>query len=424
MAFIDLMKEKARQNRKTIVLPESEDQRTLTAAAQILKEGTADLILVGNAETIKKDAAALNADIEGVKIVDPETDPKFEHYAGTLFKLREKKGMTLEKATATLKSDLITYGVMMVKEGDADGLVAGACHATADTLRPALQILKTAPGTELVSGFFIMDVPNCEYGANGTFLFADCGLNQDPTSEELAAIANSSSDSFRALTGEEPKIAMLSHSTKGSAKHALVDKVTAAVSIAHEKYPELNLDGELQLDACLLTTQAHNRASGFFLRTVLPRFFRVRIMAGRTGPTSVGPGSAFAGTANLVRLATHSFAALDGEFSKLTHVEATPWQTASNSAPALSVVTSRLKSTADFSAQHTSHKSCISTCCMSARTHYQTVTALPSSAISPKIWQNCKASSTSTDKPHPEAIPHPCAGGFRTSVTGGSHEER
>lgn len=260
MAFIDLMKEKARQNRKTIVLPESEDQRTLTAAAQILKEGTADLILVGNAETIKKDAAALNADIEGVKIVDPETDPKFEHYAGTLFKLREKKGMTLEKATSTLKSDLITYGVMMVKEGDADGLVAGACHATADTLRPALQILKTAPGTELVSGFFIMDVPNCEYGANGTFLFADCGLNQDPTSEELAAIANSSSDSFRALTGEEPKIAMLSHSTKGSAKHALVDKVTAAVSIAHEKYPELNLDGELQLDAAIVPSVAKSKA--------------------------------------------------------------------------------------------------------------------------------------------------------------------
>lgn len=260
MAFIDLMKEKARQNKKTIVLPESEDQRTLTAAAQILKEGTAELILVGNAETIKKDAAALNADIEGVKIVDPETDPKFDHYAETLFKLREKKGMTLEKATATLKSDWITYGVMMVKEGYADGLVAGACHATADTLRPALQILKTAPGTELVSGFFIMDVPNCEYGANGTFLFADCGLNQDPTSEELAAIANSSSDSFRALTGEEPKIAMLSHSTKGSAKHALVDKVTAAVSIAHEKYPELNLDGELQLDAAIVPSVAKSKA--------------------------------------------------------------------------------------------------------------------------------------------------------------------
>ncbi|HDJ0016254.1 TPA: ash family protein [Escherichia coli] len=173
-----------------------------------------------------------------------------------------------------------------------------------------------------------------------------------------------------------------------------------------------------------LTNVAHNRASGFFVRTVSPRLFRVRIMAGRTGPTSVGPGSAFAGTANLVRLATHSFAALDGEFSKLTHVEATSWQTASNSAPALSVFTPGLKSTADFSAQHASRKSCISTCCMSARTRCQTVTALLSSAISPKIWQNCKVSSTSTDKPHPEAIPHPCAGGFRTSVTGGSHEER
>ncbi|EJA8876197.1 ash family protein [Escherichia coli] len=174
----------------------------------------------------------------------------------------------------------------------------------------------------------------------------------------------------------------------------------------------------------LPTTRAHNRASGFFVRTVLPRLFRVRIMAGRTGPTSVGPGSLVAGTANLVRLATHSFAALDGEFSELTTRGQTPWQTASNSAPALSVVTSRLKSTADFSAQHASRKSCISTCCMSARTHYQTVTALPSSAIWPKTWQNCKASSTSTDKPHPEAIPHLHAGGFRTSVTGGSHEER
>ncbi|EFI5814233.1 hypothetical protein GXD15_12935 [Escherichia coli] len=174
----------------------------------------------------------------------------------------------------------------------------------------------------------------------------------------------------------------------------------------------------------LPTTRAHNRASGFFVRTVLPRLFRVRIMAGRTGPTSVGPGSLVAGTANLVRLATHSFAALDGEFSELTTRGQTPWQTASNSAPALSVVTSRLKSTADFSAQHASRKSCISTCCMSARTRCQTVTALLSSAISPKIWQNCKASSTSTDKPHPEAIPHLHAGGFRTSVTGGSHEER
>ncbi|HHZ0743909.1 TPA: ash family protein [Escherichia coli] len=173
-----------------------------------------------------------------------------------------------------------------------------------------------------------------------------------------------------------------------------------------------------------IQSKAHNRASGFFVRTVLPRLFRVRIMAGRTGPTSVGPDSLLSGVENPVRLATPRFSTLDGELFLSPSKEATPWQTASNSAPALSVVTSRLKSTADFSAQHASRKSCISTCCMSARTHYQTVTALPSSAISPKIWQNCKASSTSTDKPHPEAIPHPCAGGFRTSVTGGSHEER
>ncbi|HAX1982267.1 TPA: ash family protein [Escherichia coli] len=174
-----------------------------------------------------------------------------------------------------------------------------------------------------------------------------------------------------------------------------------------------------------LTNEAHSRASGFFVRTVSPRLFRIRIMAGRTGPTSVGPVSSFAGTANLVRLATHSFAALVGEFSKFTNEEAAPWQTASKSAPALSVFTSAAKSTADFSAQHASRKSCTSTCCMSARTRCQTVTALPSSAIWPKTWQNCKASSTtSADKPHPEAIPYLYAGGFRTSVTGGSHEER
>ena len=209
MSFIEQMKAKARNNKKTIVLPESNDKRTLIAAAKVMEEGTANLILIGKESVIKEDAAALGVKIDGVAIVDPETDPKFAHYAETLYELRKKKGMTPEKAEETLKSDWITYGVVMVKEGDADGLVAGACHATADTLRPALQIIKTAPGTELVSGFFIMDVPNCEYGANGTFLFADCGLNQDPTSEELAAIANSSAYSFKALVGEEANIAML-----------------------------------------------------------------------------------------------------------------------------------------------------------------------------------------------------------------------
>ncbi|EMD6797642.1 ash family protein [Escherichia coli] len=172
------------------------------------------------------------------------------------------------------------------------------------------------------------------------------------------------------------------------------------------------------------TTRAHNRASGFFVRTVSPRLFRTRIMAGRTGPTSVGPGSLVAGSSNPVRLATLSLEPPVGEFSELTTRGQKPWQTASNSAPALSVFTSAAKSTADFSAQHASRKSCTSTCCMNARTPYQIVTARPSSAIWLKTWQNCKASSTSTDKPHPEAIPYLYAGGFRTSVTGGSHEER
>ena len=262
MAFIDLMKAKAKQDKQTIVLPESKDKRTLIAAAQILQEGTADLIMVGKEEKIMDGAGWLEVDLTGLKVVDPDTDPKFDHYAETLFELRKHKGMTKEKAEEILKTDYITYGVMMVKEKDADGLVAGACHATADTLRPALQILKTAPGTELVSGFFVMDVPDCDYGSNGTFLFADCGLNQDPNSEELAAIADSSAKSFRALVGEKPIIAMLSHSTKGSAKHVLVDKVTKAVEIAHEKYPQLDLDGELQLDAALVPEVAKSKAKG------------------------------------------------------------------------------------------------------------------------------------------------------------------
>ena len=262
MAFIDLMKEKAKANKKTIVLPESNDKRTLIAAAKVMEEGTANLILIGKEAVIAEDAKALGVDLTGVAVVDPETDPKFAHYAETLYELRKKKGMTPEKAEETLKADWIPYGVVMVKEGDADGLVAGACHATADTLRPALQIIKTAPGTELVSGFFIMDVPNCELGENGTFLFADCGLNQDPNSEELAAIANSSAQSFKALVGKEAKIAMLSHSTMGSAKHALVDKVVEATRIAKEKYPNILVDGELQLDAALIPEVAASKAKG------------------------------------------------------------------------------------------------------------------------------------------------------------------
>ena len=184
-------------------------------------------------------------------MVNPDKCEKFDEYVNLLYETRKSKGMTVEKATEILKKDYLTFGVIMVKANDADGMVAGACHATADTLRPSLQILKTAPGVKLVSGFFIMDVPNSTYGDGGTFLFADCGLNQDPTAEELAAIADSSARSFQNLVGSKPIIAMLSHSTKGSAKHPLVDKVVEATRIAHEQYPNLTLDGELQLDAAL-----------------------------------------------------------------------------------------------------------------------------------------------------------------------------
>ena len=260
MAFIDDVKEKARGSLKTIVLPESEDRRTLDAADRILREGLAKLILLGNEEKIRADAAALGDKLEGARIVDPKKSEKLESYVETLTELRKKKGMSEEEARKLLTESNTYFGMMMVKMGDADGLVSGACHSTADTLRPALQILKTKPGTKLVSAFFVMNVPDCPYGENGSFVFSDCGLNQNPTSEELAAIAEASADSFRFLIGKEPKVAMLSYSTKGSAKHDDVTKVQEAVRIAKEERPELALDGELQLDAALVPAVAALKA--------------------------------------------------------------------------------------------------------------------------------------------------------------------
>jgi phosphate acetyltransferase len=262
MAFIDDVKAKAKQEKKLIILPESEDSRTYYAAEQALKEGIADLIMVGAKDAIDAKAAELGVNIDGVQTIDPATTDKLDAYVAKLVELREKKGMTPEKARETLLNDYPTFGVMMLKMGDADGLVSGACHATADILRPALQILKTAPGTELVSSFFIVDVPNCDLGHNGIFMFADCALEQDPTSEKLAAIANSCADSFKSFVGGEPTIAMLSHSTMGSAKHALVDKVHDAVAIAKEKYPELKVDGEMQLDAAIIPEIGESKAPG------------------------------------------------------------------------------------------------------------------------------------------------------------------
>lgn len=260
MGFIDEIKKKAKADLKTIVLPETEDARTYEAAEAILKEGTAKLILIGSEEEIAKNKG--NFDISGAQIVDPAKSEKTESYIAKLVELRQKKGMTEEQARELLLTNYPYYGVMMVKMGDADGMVSGACHSTADTLRPCLQILKTKPGTKLVSAFFIMVVPDCDMGENGTFVFGDCGLNQNPTSEELAAIAISSAESFKQLVGAEPRVALLSHSSKGSAKHDDVTKVTEAVKIAKEMAPDLLLDGELQTDAAIVPSVGASKAPG------------------------------------------------------------------------------------------------------------------------------------------------------------------
>ena len=260
MGFIDEIKEKAKANKKTIVLPETEDARTYEAAEAVLKEGTANLILVGSEEEIAKNKGSF--DISGAAIVDPATSDKTEGYIAKLVELRQKKGMTEEQARELLLTNYLYYGVMMVKMGDADGMVSGACHSTADTLRPCLQILKTKPGTKLVSAFFVMVVPDCDMGADGTFVFADAGLEQNPDPEKLANIAISSADSFTLLVGKEPVVAMLSHSTKGSAKHADVDKVVEATKIAQGLAPELALDGELQLDAAIVPEVGASKAPG------------------------------------------------------------------------------------------------------------------------------------------------------------------
>ncbi len=261
MGFIDDIKAKARTNKKTIVLPETEDIRTYEAAAAVLRDGTANIVLVGSEEEIGKNKG--DFDISGATIVDPATSPKTDAYIAKLVELRQKKGMTEEQAKEILLTNYLYYGVMMVKMKDADGMVSGASHSTADTLRPCLQILKTKPGTKLVSSFFVMVVPDCDMGADGTFVFADCGLEQNPDSEKLAAIALSSAESFRAIVGKEPVVAMLSHSTKGSAKHADIDKVTEAVKIAKENAPEgLLIDGEFQLDAAIVPEVGSSKAPG------------------------------------------------------------------------------------------------------------------------------------------------------------------
>ena len=238
--FLNRMKAAAKADKKTIVLPEGEDQRTIDAAKQIVAEDLANLVILGNPDEI---------DVDGVTVIDPACAEKRQAYADALYELRKAKGMTSEQAYEQV-ADATYFGTMMIKCGDADGLVSGACHSTANTLRPALQILKTAPGTKLVSSFFIMCTPT-EYGEEGTLLFADCGLNIAPDADQLSEIAISSANTWKSLMSDEPVVAMLSYSTMGSAGGDTAEKVQEATRLAKEKAPELALDGDLQLDAAL-----------------------------------------------------------------------------------------------------------------------------------------------------------------------------
>ena len=261
MSFVETMKEKARQNIKTILLPESEDIRVIQAAADVEKEGFAKAVLIGNEEDVKKLALDNNIDVSKVTIIDPLKSEKFEEYSNKFYELRKAKGMTSEKARETMKEP-IYFGTMMVKVGDADGIVSGACHPTAHTLRPALQILKTAPGTKLASAFFLMVTKCPEYGEDGVLIFADSGMNEYPDADGLSEIAISSAKSFKQLVGTEPRVAMLSYSTYGSASSPLTEKVIEATRILKEKAPDLICDGELQLDAAIIPEVAERKAPG------------------------------------------------------------------------------------------------------------------------------------------------------------------
>lgn len=258
MRCINLLKQKARENKKTIVLPEYMDRRTYEAAAIVVEEDIANLIILGSEEDVKKHGQGLN--LSKVIFIDPQVSDNTQKYIDLLVEIRKNKGMTPEEAKKLILSDYMYFACLMVKAGDADGVVSGACHSTANTLRPALQIIKTKPGTDFVSSYILLEVPDCEFGEQGIFLFGDCGLVQNPTSEELAGIAGATAESFKQLIDAEPKVALLSHSTLGSAKHDDVTKVAEAVKLAKEKYPKYLIDGELQLDAALVPSVAEFKA--------------------------------------------------------------------------------------------------------------------------------------------------------------------
>ena len=265
MSVLDRIKSRAAELKKTIVLCEGEDKRVVEAAARITKEGIANIVLIGNEEECRK--VAPDVDLTGIKLIDPLTSEHTAKYAALLYELRKEKGMT-EQMAAEAAKDRTMFGALMLKAGDVDGYVSGACHSTANTLRPGLQVIKTAPGTKLVSSCFIMIAPEGgnKYCNDGVFVFADCALNICPTSEQLVEIAKASAETAKVIADIEPRVAMLSFSTKGSGNDAkfanTVDKVRSAAELAKTSAPELALDGEFQFDAALVPAVARIKAPG------------------------------------------------------------------------------------------------------------------------------------------------------------------
>ena len=262
MSAIEKIKAKAKSSVKHIVLPEGSEPRTVQASAKIVAQGIARVTLLGNLEEIRKVAAETGTDLAGVEIIDPAAGEKSAAYSALLFELRKAKGMTEEQARELVTGNTLYYGAVMLKAGDADGMVAGAINSTGNVLRPALQIIKTAPGIKVVSSCFIMELPDQKWGDDGVMIFGDCAVIPNPTAEELAAIAIASAESGRQLVDLDPRVAMLSFSTKGSAKHDLVTKVQEATALAKELAPELQLDGELQADAALVESVGQLKGPG------------------------------------------------------------------------------------------------------------------------------------------------------------------
>lgn len=261
MSLMESIKQKAKAEKKRILLPEGPEERTIQAVGILMAEGIADVTLLGSAEEIRAAAAKFGVSLAGVEVVDPLTDKDREAYVAAYYELRKEKGVTPKKAESTMRDPLF-YAAMMVNNGRGDGMVAGALCTTGETLRPGLQIIKMAKGISVVSSCFIMEVPNKAYGDEGLLIFGDCAVNPNPTAEQLAAIAISSAGTAKSLCGMEPRVALLSFSTKGSAKHELVDKVVEATRLVHELAPTLNADGELQADAALVEKVAKLKSPG------------------------------------------------------------------------------------------------------------------------------------------------------------------